>query len=84
MTFSVGPEDSNERNTLGMFGSGAIEMLAREMAAELKAQAAGLPDGTHTLTTKGVDFEVTLQGGKVVESRGVDTDLVTRRHPLFL
>jgi hypothetical protein len=28
VTFSVGPEDSNERNTLGMFGSGAIEMLA--------------------------------------------------------
>lgn len=78
VTFSVGPEDSNERNTLGMFGSGAIEMLAREMTAEIKAQAARLPDGTHTLTTKGVDFEVTLMGGKVVESRGVDTDLIIK------
>lgn len=34
---SVNGEFSNERNTLGMFGSGAIEMLAREMTAELHA-----------------------------------------------
>ena len=34
MTFSVNPEFSNERNTLGMFGAGAIEMLAREMSGE--------------------------------------------------
>src|SRR5262249_23096223 len=37
VTDSVGPDASDERNTLGMHGSGAIEMLAREMTAELLA-----------------------------------------------
>jgi hypothetical protein len=74
----VSSEFSNERNTLGMFGSGAIDMLAREMSTELQEQAAALADGTHTLTTKGVDFEVTIAGGSVVASRGVDTDLVVK------
>jgi hypothetical protein len=78
VTESVAPEFSNERNTLGMFGSGAIEMLAREMTAELQAQAATLPDGPHTLYAKEVPFEVTIVGGVVTESRGVDTDLVIK------
>lgn len=38
VTESVSPEFSNERNTLGMQGSGAIEMLAREMTTELHAR----------------------------------------------
>lgn len=54
VTQSVSPEFSDERNTLGMFGSGAVEMLAREMSAALQAQAADLRDGAHVLTTKGV------------------------------
>ncbi len=78
VTFSVAPEFSNERNTLGMNGSGAIEMLSREMTVELQAQADALPDGTHTLTTKGVEFEITKTGGVVTESKGVDTDLVVK------
>lgn len=78
VTQSTSSEFSNERNTLGMFGSGAIDMLAREMSADLQAQAAALPDGTHTLRTKGVPFEVTLAGGAVVASKGVDTDLVIK------
>ncbi len=78
VTDSTSSEFSNERNTLGMFGSGAIDMLAREMSTDLRAQAAALADGTHTLTTKGVDFEVTIAGGAVVDSRGVDTDLVVK------
>ncbi len=78
VTESVSSEFSNERNTLGMFGSGAIDMLAREMSRDLQAQAAGLADGPHTLTTKGVQFEVTVAGGAVVDSRGVDTDLVVK------
>jgi cytochrome c peroxidase len=78
VTESVSSEFSNERNTLGMFGSGAIDMLAREMSTDLQAQAADLADGTHTLTTKGVGFEVTIAGGEVVASRGVDTDLVVK------
>lgn len=78
VTESVNAEFSNERNTLGMFGAGPIEMLAREMTAELQAQARTLPDGTHTLTTKGVTFDVTLEGGIVVASRGVDPDLIIK------
>ncbi len=78
VTFSVSSEFSNERNTLGMMGSGAIEMLAREMSVELQDQAAALGDGEHVLFTKGVDFEVTIAGGEVVASRGVDTDLIIK------
>ncbi len=78
VTFSVAAAQSNERNTLGMFGSGAIDMLAREMTADLRSQAEGLADGQHTLRTKGVEFEVTISGGKVVASRGIDTDLVIK------
>lgn len=78
VTSSTSSEFSNERNTLGMFGSGAIDMLAREMSRDLQAQAAGLADGTHTLSTKGVDFEITITGGAIVDSRGVDTDLVVK------
>src|SRR5215831_11238201 len=37
VTDSVSAEFSNERNTLGMNGSGAIEMLAREMTFDLQA-----------------------------------------------
>lgn len=78
VTESVSAEFSNERNTLGMFGSGAIEMLAREMTADLQAQAQSLSDGTHVLITKGVEFEVTIENGAVTASRGVDTDLVIK------
>jgi hypothetical protein len=75
---SLSPAFSNERNSLGMHGSGAIEMLAREMTADLKRQAAGLRDGAHTLVTKGVAFEVTIAGGVVTDSVGVDKDLVIK------
>src|SRR5262249_51690595 len=37
VTDSVSAEFSDERNTLGMNGSGAIEMVAREMTADLLA-----------------------------------------------
>lgn len=78
VTFSVSSEFSNERNTLGMHGAGPIEMLAREMTADLQSQAAALPDGTHMLMTKGVHFEITKVGGEVVESKGVDPDLIIK------
>lgn len=78
VTTSISPEVTDDRNTLGMNGSGPIEMLAREMTVDLQAQAAGLPDGAHILTTKGVNFDVTIEGGKVVASRGIDTDLVIK------
>jgi hypothetical protein len=69
---------SNERNTLGMNGAGLIEMLAREMSTELQSQASRISDGTHILTTKGVQFEVKKIGGIITSSKGVDTDLIIK------
>jgi len=78
VTLSVSPLRSNSRNTLGMLGAGPIEMLAREMTDDLQAQVTGLADGTHTLTTKGVDFEVEITGGAIVETEGIDHDLIVK------
>ncbi|GMQ88302.1 MAG: hypothetical protein BMS9Abin08_1538 [Gammaproteobacteria bacterium] len=78
VTLSVGPDFSNSRNTLGMHGAGPIEMLTREMTVDLQDQADGLADGDYTLTTKGVDFDITIAGGVVVEAEGVDTDLIVK------
>src|SRR5881397_3737259 len=41
VTESVSSQFSNERNTLGMFGAGPVEMLAREMTEDLLAIRAG-------------------------------------------
>lgn len=90
VTDSVSAEFSNERNTLGMNGSGAIEMLAREMTTDLmairdaaKAQAkVSGQNVTLALTTKGVSFGsiiATPQGAvntSLVE--GVDADLIIK------
>lgn len=47
----------NSRASLGMFGSGYIEMLARQMSTELRARRDGLAPGAVTnLITKGVSF----------------------------
>jgi hypothetical protein len=80
VTLSVGSDKSNDRNTLGMHGSGPIEMLTREMTADLQSQAAGLSAGIYTLTTKGVDFtiEVDAGGNVVATDGGVDADLVVK------
>jgi len=78
VTQSVSPTRSNSRNTLGMHGAGPIEMLTREMTADLQSQAAALPDGSHTLTTKGVDFDIEKVGGVVVQADGIDTDLIVK------
>lgn len=79
VTLSVSPSKSNDRNTLGMHGSGAIEMLTREMTTDLQAAAAGLADGIHTISSKGVDFEIEVSGGAVVATDGgVDADLVIK------
>jgi cytochrome c553 len=90
VTDSVSAEFSNERNTLGMNGSGAIEMLAREMTVDLqaireaaKAQAKSSGQNvTLPLNAKGVNFGsiiATPQGGvntSLVE--GVDGDLIVK------
>lgn len=90
VTFSVGPESSDERNTLGMMGSGPIEMLAREMSNELiairedaaiEAEATQQP-ATRDLVAKGVHFGTVtcMPNGKVDPTgiEGVDWDLIVK------
>src|SRR5882762_3707 len=48
---------ANERKTIGMNGSGFIEMIARQMTADLQAIRDSLaPGAKQQLTTKGVSF----------------------------
>ncbi len=50
---------SNDRKTIGMNGSGFLEMVARQMTADLQAQAAATPAGsTRSLASKGISFGV--------------------------
>jgi hypothetical protein len=50
---------ANSRNTLGMFGSGFIEMLARQMTADLQAIRDTIQPGqARALSSKGVSFGV--------------------------
>ena len=90
VTESVSGQFSDERNTLGMFGAGPIEMLAREMTEDLLAIRAGSlskaaatsSDVIALLNTKGVNFGsiVAHPNGTVDTSsvRGVNTDLRIR------
>ncbi len=90
LTDSVAAEFSNERNTLGMMGAGPIELLAREMTADLfaqrkalikEAQAAKAPV-TRTLEAKGVTFGTltALANGLLDTSKveGIDEDLIVK------
>ena len=48
---------ANSRATLGMFGSGYLEMLARQMTADLQAIRDGIPPGgSAELVSKGISF----------------------------
>ncbi|MBD8526706.1 di-heme oxidoredictase family protein [Pseudomarimonas arenosa] len=90
VTFSVSDQFSNERNTLGMQGSGAIEMLAREMTVELQAQRQeGLARASQTgrdvsvnLRSKGVSFGslIARPNGSIDTSAvaGINGDLILR------
>ena len=81
---------ANERNTLGMFGAGFIELLAREMTAELQAIRADAiaqaddagSDVTLPLVAKGVDFgSITAHADGSVDTsavEGVDATLVIK------
>ena len=84
------PQFSNERNTNHLFGSGLVELLAREMSADLHqirrealkiARKSG-QDYRATLITKGIRFGwITAKPDGLVELKeidGVDTDLVIR------
>ena len=54
---------ANERKTIGMNGSGFIEMLARQMTAELQAIRNTIgPGGTAALVTKRVSFGILKRG----------------------
>ena len=79
-----------ERNAPGIFGSGYIELLAREMTTELqdiaeeaiaKARSTGVL-ATRDLMAKGVSFgKITARPDAVLDTsavEGVDTDLVVR------
>jgi hypothetical protein len=90
VTESVDGAFSNERNTLAMMGAGPIEMLAREMTAELtaireaallQAQILGVAV-TRPLSAKGVAFGsiTVLPDGRVDPTaiEGVDWDLIVK------
>ncbi len=54
---------ANSRATLGMFGSGYIEMLARQMTADLQAIRDSIPvGGSADLISKGVSFGTLARG----------------------
>lgn len=56
-SFTTLQQIGNFRATLGMFGGGFIEMLARQMTAELQALRDATPPGGETgLSSKGVHF----------------------------
>ncbi|MCI0393608.1 MAG: hypothetical protein L0332_14380 [Chloroflexi bacterium] len=90
MTDPVSGELSDGRNTVGVFGAGPIEMLAREMTAELqairatavsRAAAEGVPV-TIALMAKGIGFgAITALPDGVLDTRaveGVNPDLIVR------
>src|SRR5262249_53381661 len=90
VTDSVSAEFSDERNTLGMNGSGAIELLAREMTVDLQAirdaaKAEAKTSGAHVtkaLDTKGVNFgQITAAPDGSIDTskvQGVDADLIIK------
>lgn len=50
---------ANSRKTIGMFGSGFIEMLARQITADLQAIRDATPPGTSSaLVSKGISFGI--------------------------
>ena len=80
----------NERNTVGMFGAGFVELLAREMTRELLAhEEATIADAKKSgwpvrreISAKGIDFgAITAHPNGFVytsEVEGVDGDLIVR------
>ncbi|MBZ0299876.1 MAG: hypothetical protein K8J31_09055 [Anaerolineae bacterium] len=87
---TISDDFSNNRNTLGMFGAGPIEMLAREMTTDLQriredalaqAQVTDQPV-TASLDTKGVHFgTLTAYPDGTLDTshcEGVDADLIIK------
>jgi hypothetical protein len=89
-TNDISPTTGNERNTMGMWGSGAIEMLAREMTQDLhairqkaiqQAMQTGRPVAS-ALVTKGISFgQITARPDGSTDNsgiEGVDPDLIVK------
>jgi len=87
---STDPQFSNERNTNHLFGAGLIELLAREMTADLhrlRTETLGLARarGEHVkapLVSKGISFGylIAFADGRIDTSgfEGVDDDLIIK------
>tara|TARA_A100001037_G_scaffold215564_1_gene193508 strand:- start:4829 stop:6295 length:1467 start_codon:yes stop_codon:yes gene_type:complete len=83
-------EIGNERNTIGMFGSGLVELLAREMTKDLialraTAEALSIKESREVrilLNTKGVNFGfLTARPNGTIDTseiEGVDRDLIIK------
>ncbi len=55
---------TNDRKTIGMNGSGFVEMLARQMTADLQAERDATPPGnSRHLTSKGISFGTLTHNG---------------------
>jgi Di-haem oxidoreductase, putative peroxidase len=55
---------TNDRKTIGMNGSGFVEMLARQMTADLQAARDATPPGSSTqLLSKGISFGILTHNG---------------------
>lgn len=90
VTESVNAMFSNDRNTLGMHGGGPIEMLAREISADLlviqsevRAMAAMTgEDATKALYSKGIYYgTITSSPDGTIDTsgvEGVDADLIIK------
>ena len=87
---TLDPQFSNERGSVSLFGDGLVELLAREMTAELRgerdravaaARKSGQPE-TIDLSSKGVDFgKLTVMSDGLVDFsalQGIDSDLTVR------
>jgi cytochrome c peroxidase len=89
-SLSIQSRFTNERNTTALFGSGAIEMLAREMTRDLQAQREAArrqavltqSDVAVRLMTKGVSFgTITVRRDGTYDDThldGIDHDLVVK------
>src|SRR6202161_2899132 len=87
---SIDPSFSSERHTIALMGSGLVELLAREMTADLQAiRAAAITeacangkDAQADLVTKGVRFgSIVAHPDGIVDLDaidGVDSDLIVR------
>lgn len=87
---TIEAEFSNERHTIGMFGSGPIEMLAREMTADLHTiRDSAIEEAAESgkvvrvsLDTKGVHFGfLTVYPDGTIDTQqieGVDPDLIIK------